>query len=81
MLTDQLYAGLKEKGYNVVSSRRPGERSGIVVFGHVDITSEALYEKLYEAEIVGAVRGGGLRLSPHFYNTEEEIDRILDVLP
>ncbi len=81
MLTDQLCAGLKEKGYDVVSSRRPGERSGIVVFRHADITPEALYEKLYEADIVGAVRGEGLRLSPHFYNTEEEVDRILDVLP
>ncbi len=81
MLTDQLCAGLEEKGYTVVSSRRPEEKSGIVVLRHSDITSEALYEKLYEANIVGAVRGGGLRLSPHFYNTEEEVDRVLDVLP
>ena len=81
MLTDQLSAGLKEKGYEVVSSRRPGEKSSIVAFRHSEKSPEALHQLLIENGIVGAVRGGCVRLSPHFYNTEEEIDRVLDVLP
>jgi selenocysteine lyase/cysteine desulfurase len=80
-LTDRLSAGLEEKGYELVSSRREGEKSGIVAFRHPAHSPESLYRRLFDASIVGAVRGGCCRLSPHFYNTEDEIDRILNVLP
>ncbi len=81
MLTDQLCAGLQEKGYEVIGSRKPGEKSGIVVFRHSSFSSEMIFEKLSGAGVLGALRGGGVRLSPHFYNTEEEVDRVLDLLP
>ncbi len=80
-LTDQLCAGLEEKGYRVVSSRAGGEKSGIVVFHHSRIDTEAIYRKLCEARVVCAIRGGRIRLSPHFYNTEEEVDRVLEIIP
>ncbi len=80
-LTDQLCAGLEEKGCRVVSSRARGEKSGIVVFHHSRIDSESIFQKLSDARVVCAIRGGGVRLSPHFYNTEEEIDRVLDAIP
>ncbi len=80
-LTDQLCAGLEEKGYRVVSSRTCGEKSGIVVFHHSRIDTEAIYGKLCAARIVCAIRGGRIRLSPHFYNTEDEVDQVLDILP
>nr|WP_321414401.1 aminotransferase class V-fold PLP-dependent enzyme [uncultured Allomuricauda sp.] len=35
---------------------------------------EKLFNKLTEENIVASPRGGGIRLSFHFYNTEEEID-------
>ena len=37
-------------------------------------------QRLTEAGIMTAVRGRGIRLSPHFYNTEEEILRAVEVL-
>ena len=80
-LTDQLCAGLQEKGYRVVSSRASGEKSGIVVFHHSRIDTEAIYRKLCEARVVCAIRGGRIRLSPHFYNTGEEVDRVLEIIP
>ncbi len=80
-LTDRLCAGLNEKGYRVVSSRAPGEGSGIVVFHHSRIDTEAIYRKLCDARVVCAIRGGRIRLSPHFYNTEEEVDRVLGIIP
>ncbi len=80
-LTDQLCAGLEDKGCRVVSSRAPGERSGIVVFHHSRFDSESIFQKLSDARVVCAIRGGGIRLSPHFYNTEEEVDRVLDAIP
>ncbi|MDE2889325.1 MAG: aminotransferase class V-fold PLP-dependent enzyme [Gemmatimonadota bacterium] len=80
-LTDQLCAGLEEKGCRVVSSRARGEKSGIVVFRHSRTDTQSIFQKLSDARVVCAIRGGGIRLSPHFYNTEEEVDRVLDAIP
>ena len=41
---------------------------------------QAAYEKLLAANVVTSVRGGGIRLSPHFYNTEEDVCRVGEVL-
>jgi selenocysteine lyase/cysteine desulfurase len=37
-------------------------------------------KRLLERGIVISVRGGGLRISPHFYNTEGEIDKLVSEL-
>lgn len=47
--------------------------SGIVVFKHRNAASSELYQRLQTNGVVCALRGGGIRFSPHFYNTEEEI--------
>lgn len=39
-----------------------------------------LYAKLLERDVVCAQRGDGIRLSFHFYNTENEIDKIMGIL-
>ena len=41
---------------------------------------EALFAKLAENKIVCSLRGNGVRVSFHFYNTEEDLNRFLDVL-
>jgi len=41
---------------------------------------EKLFEKLTEENVVASPRGGGIRLSFHFYNTEEEIDVVSTLL-
>ncbi|MEC8831874.1 MAG: aminotransferase class V-fold PLP-dependent enzyme, partial [Bacteroidota bacterium] len=41
---------------------------------------EKLFNKLTEQNVVASPRGGGIRLSFHFYNTEEEIDVIATLL-
>jgi selenocysteine lyase/cysteine desulfurase len=40
----------------------------------------ALFEKLQKAGIVVALREGALRISPHLYNSERDIDRLLTVI-
>ena len=82
MLTDRLAAGVKAKGYRLVSSREPSETSGIVAFvsdthDHTRIVNHLRQE--YRTVI--AAREGRLRASPHFYNTEEEIDQLIEHLP
>ncbi|MEW6355095.1 MAG: aminotransferase class V-fold PLP-dependent enzyme [Planctomycetota bacterium] len=80
-LTDKLCAGLINKGYDIYSPRGPGEKSGIVCFSHVEHDSKDLVRMLTENSVVTRVRSGRVRLSPHFYNSEEEIDRVLALLP
>jgi len=79
-LTDQLVEGLKEHGYRILSPRGEGEKSGIIVFtgGQRD---EDLHNHLGKNKIFCALRGGGIRLSPHFYNTKEEVAKFLKILP
>jgi cysteine desulfurase/selenocysteine lyase len=40
----------------------------------------ALYEELREAKVIVSLREGALRVSPHLFNTERDIDRLLAVL-
>lgn len=79
-LTDLLCDGLVQRGYRVLSPRGEHERSGIVIFVGEQPT-DALFTRLTEAGIVVSVRGGGIRVSPHYYNSEEEIARLLEALP
>lgn len=78
-LTARLMEGLRSKGYELVSSDREGERSGVVCFRAQGDPLNVLARAQAE-NIVVAVRVGVVRVSPHFYNTEEEIDHFLSVL-
>jgi selenocysteine lyase/cysteine desulfurase len=81
-LTDRLVEGLRAKGYTVVSSRRPGEASGIVAFRSDRHDHTAVQRALRdERRIILAVREARLRSSPHYYNSEDEIDALLAALP
>jgi selenocysteine lyase/cysteine desulfurase len=81
-LTDQLCDSLAGKNYNLVSSRAPGERSAIVCVQHNDgIRPSEIAKRLQEQNIVVSPRGDRLRISPHFYNISEDIDRLIEALP
>lgn len=78
-LTDRLIDGLLARGYDLVSSLEPEERSGIVCFRAKGDPMEVLARAQAENVII-AVRLGLVRVSPHFYNNEDEIDRLLTLL-
>ena len=80
-LSDYLAGCLESKGYEVTGSRRKGETSPIVVCRHERHDSRHLYRHLFSQNIVTAPRAGRLRISPHFYNTREEIDALVAALP
>ena len=52
--------------------------AGIVSFKHDE--SQKIFDALLKENIQCAVREGMIRLSPHFYNTNEESDKIIDEL-
>jgi len=75
-LVDRLVDGLKRNAnVRVRSYLEPKFRSGIVSLACQD--PESVVKRLQERGLVISVRGGGLRISPHFYNTESEIDKLL----
>ena len=80
-LTAGLIKGLKAKGYHVITPEKDSDRSGIVVFESTRHTPAELYALLHKKNIITAERGSGVRVSPHFYNTESEIARLLETLP
>jgi len=79
-LTDLAIEAAERAGYEVISSRRPEERSGIVTFRVRGVDAPALWKALLGRGVVCASRSGGIRISPHFYNTPEEIERFFDIL-
>jgi selenocysteine lyase/cysteine desulfurase len=81
-LTEVLCDKVRTAGLEVYSSRRPGEASGIVSVtvpgGEAEL--RRLVKRCRQAGVLVNHRGGRLRVSPHAYNTVEEIDRLLEVI-
>lgn len=78
-LTGYLADGLTTLDYSVVTPMgRPAERAGIVSFAVGSPEATAATElRLRDQGIVIAHRGPYLRVSPHFYNSRADIDRLL----
>ncbi len=75
-LMDQLIEGVSwMPHFTHLSSISPQHRSGIIKLSCRD--PNAVTTKLLSKKIITSVRAGGLRVSPHFYNSEEEIDYLL----
>ncbi len=80
-LTRRAMRGLETKGYTVESPQADNQQAGLTLFRAPNASSEQVLEALENAGVQAAVRSGKVRFSPHFYNTEEEIDRAIDALP
>jgi selenocysteine lyase/cysteine desulfurase len=79
-LTDRVIESAETAGYELVSPRSPEDRSGIVTFRVPGADPQALCKSLLSRGVVCSPRCGGIRVSPHFYNTPEEIDRFFELL-
>lgn len=79
-LTDRLRDGLSEQGHQVYGPSQRQECSGIVSFVPRAGSAEDVMHFLQSRRILVAARCGKVRVAPHFYNTEQEIDRVLQLL-
>jgi selenocysteine lyase/cysteine desulfurase len=77
---DQLIARIDHLGLELLSPRDPQRRAGIVTFRAPGLDSGILYRSLMERRVLCANRGGGIRLSPHFYTPIPVIDRAMDAV-
>jgi len=88
-LSHRLAAGLHQLGLQV-SGGPPGPHlAHIVTAGKFarethessgDPEADALYKHLTDNDVILTVRRGMLRFSPHLYNNEADVDRILDLV-
>ncbi len=84
-LTGYLTSHLRARGYELLSPASGAAASGIVTFRRGDRGMAELHARLDEAGVVSSLRHDRegreyLRFSPHFYNTEAELDTALAVL-
>ncbi len=68
---------LIETSHNLecLTDKTPGRYAGIVVFRHKYYPSEHVYHYLMQQRVLCALRGGGIRFSPHFYTPLELLRR------
>jgi selenocysteine lyase/cysteine desulfurase len=62
----------------LVTPAHPAKRAGVVAVAPRDPVGASA--RLTAAGVIHSLREGAIRLSPHFYNTEAEIDTALDLL-
>jgi selenocysteine lyase/cysteine desulfurase len=65
-------------GVRLVTPAERERRAGIVAVAPRDPVAAS--ERLTAAGVIHSLREGAIRLSPHFYNTDEEIDAALELL-
>jgi cysteine desulfurase/selenocysteine lyase len=72
---------LEQRGYRVIHQRNYEERSAIVAFDHPTSSVDGICSRLASQNIIVSTRLGRVRVAPHFYNSREDIDRMIEALP
>jgi selenocysteine lyase/cysteine desulfurase len=80
-LNEYLARNVEERGYRVISTGRREDRSAIVVFEGEGFSADDACQRLASLGIIVSTRLGRLRVAPHFYNSREDIDKLVEALP
>jgi cysteine desulfurase / selenocysteine lyase len=80
LLIDRLIDGTATNEWSAISGLDPSERSTMVVLEPRRGSADEAISRLARARIDVAERRGRIRLSPHLYNSVEDIDRALTAL-
>ncbi len=67
----------KIPGLELQTPKEDARHAGIVNFRHLLLPAEHIYQAMMAAGIVCAARGGGVRLSPHYHTSEQQLDAAL----
>lgn len=78
---ESLYRGIEGKGYKMLAAREPGCESGIVTFRHPEEDCRMTVRRLKDAGCIAAPRQGWVRVSPHFYQSPEQMAAVVAALP
>ena len=80
-LAERLVKGAGAKGYEFAAPRRRESGSGIVSMKKPGADPAAVTAMLLANGVSVSERLGWIRAAPHFYNTAEELDRLVRLLP
>jgi cysteine desulfurase/selenocysteine lyase len=64
----------------LLTSPQAGRYGGIVTFRARERDNSELFQLLQQQDVFCALRGGGIRFSPHFYTPTEQFDRVLEIV-
>ncbi|PIQ99106.1 MAG: aminotransferase [Nitrospinae bacterium CG11_big_fil_rev_8_21_14_0_20_45_15] len=78
-LGDLIIENLRKRDLSIISSTMPEERSGNISFTPKG-DFLALAEYMQKNKVTLTARNGLVRVSPHFYNTSDEIERFFSIL-
>jgi selenocysteine lyase/cysteine desulfurase len=76
--TNALIEGVEDHGFSVRSPHEDSKRGGVVNVQVEDV--DAVEQALLDRGFSVSQRAGGVRLSPHFYNTSEEMTQAVDAI-
>jgi cysteine desulfurase/selenocysteine lyase len=80
-LVARIFSGLQKLGYEVKGGLdRSQFQSGILAFNHPRYEAVACRDVLLDAGIVTSAREEYVRIAPHFYTSDAEVDAFLDKL-
>jgi cysteine desulfurase/selenocysteine lyase len=80
-LTGYIIKKLESLNFEIISPiKNENERSGIIVFKSQKLPPLSIVKRLEKENIIVSQRGRGIRISPHFYNNEGDIDKLILIL-
>ncbi|NUQ02224.1 MAG: aminotransferase class V-fold PLP-dependent enzyme [Armatimonadetes bacterium] len=79
-LQEHLLDLIEPLDYHAASSLGEGERSGILAIYHNSLEPEQIVDRLKRERIIAIRRGDAVRLSPHFYNNLDDMERVAAAL-
>ena len=77
-LVERFASGARQRGFEVATPDDPAARGPLVVVRSTD--AAAMVRRLEGRGIIASARGTGLRVSLHAYNSEQDVDAVLEAL-
>jgi selenocysteine lyase/cysteine desulfurase len=79
-IANRLRAGLQDLDVKFVSTANPAFTSSVVIVSAPRENASKIVGQVFDIAAVQTAAVGGLRMSPHVYNTEDHVDRVLDAV-
>ncbi len=81
-LTDYLCEILPTENYEIVSSRKAGEKSQIICIKYGgNLSPTQITDQLQREQIIVSPRNDRIRVAPHFFNNQSDIEKLVKNLP
>ena len=77
LIANRLRDGLQELGVPFVSSLNPHFTSSVIILAATAANGSKLVNTVFESSGIITAATGGFRMSPHVYNTEDHVDRVV----